>query len=133
MAASMRLRMIPDVLKDVTGMRCRHADHLGHIERRAAPESDDAIGAMRGKGRSALHHLAAGRVAMDAIKHGDLQAIEMAAEFSQHGQCGQGAIGHDQRAAKAQGGQVAGHELARAWPELDGGWKRKILDAHGLR
>ena len=40
---------------------------------------------------------------------------------------------HDQRAAQALAGQVAGHELARARPELDGGRKRKSLDAHGVR
>ena len=124
------LRVVPHVLEDVALVRGGDADHLGHVERRAAAEADHAIGAMRLEGGRARHHLAGGRVAEHAGEHGHLQPRQMGLELGQHRQRGQRLVGDDQRALEALLAQVLRHFLARAGAEVDGGGKGKAADAH---
>jgi hypothetical protein len=115
------LRMVPDVLEDVAFVRGGHADHLGHVQRRAPAETDDAVGVVRLVGRRTVHHLAAGRVAEHAGKHGHVQPVEMGPEFGQHRQGAERAVGDDQRALETLLQQMRGDLLARAGAETDRG------------
>jgi hypothetical protein len=102
-------------------MRRGHADQLGHIQRRAPAETDDAVGVVRRVGRRTIHHLATGRVAGHAGKHGDVQPVEMRTEFGHHRQGAERAVGDDQWALEALFQKMRGDLLARAGAETDRG------------
>jgi uncharacterized protein (DUF2345 family) len=76
---------------------------------------------MRFVGRRTIHHLAAGRVAEHAGKHGHVEPAEMGAEFGQHRQGAERAVRDDQRALETLLQQVCGDLLARAGAETDRG------------
>ena len=79
--------MIPRVLKHVARMHGHQRDCLGDVERRAAAEADDRVGAMvRAEGGDAVLDLAPGRVAPDLRIDGDLEAFHPGAEFLQQRQ-----------------------------------------------
>jgi hypothetical protein len=124
------LRMVPHVLDHVAVVHRHQRDHLGHVERGAAAEADHAVRPVRLERRRTGHHLARGRVAEDAVEHGDVQALQVGAELGQQRQLGERAVGHDQRALQALLEQVRADQRARAGAEVDRGGERKAGDAH---
>ena len=127
------LWVVPHVLQDVARVGGHNADHLGHVQRRAATKTDHAVSAMRLVGRGAVHHLAAGRVTEHAGKHRHVEPAQVSLEFGQHRQGTQRPVGHDQRALATHFQQMGGHQLARTGAETDGGRKGKVGNAHGVR
>ena len=98
------LRVVPHILQHVAIVHGHHAHHLGHVQRRAAAKADHGVGAMGLERRRASHHLCAGGVAKDTIKHADGQACrvcQQGLELRHHRQRSQRAVGDDQRALDA--------------------------------
>ena len=58
-------------------------------------------------------------------------AGEVLPELGQHRQCGETAVGHDQRPSQAEIAQVPADELARAGAEVNAGREGKAVDRHG--
>ena len=64
-------------------------------------------------------------------KTADSQAAEVRPEFAHHRQCGERAVGDDQRPLQALFAQMFGDELARAGAEGDRGGEGETSDGHG--
>ena len=75
--------VVPDVFQNIALVRGGQTDHLGHIQRRPAAQTNHAISPVRPVRRAARHHLAAGRVAEDARENRHIKAAQMGQELSQ--------------------------------------------------
>jgi hypothetical protein len=102
------------------------------LERRAAAQADDAVGAVRAEHRGAVHHLPRRRVAGHPRVHRDLQARQQRTELGEHGERFQRLVGDDQRTGEPAIAQVRRHFLAGAGPEADGGGEGKARQRHVL-
>jgi hypothetical protein len=122
--------MVPRVFEDAALVRGHQRHRLGDIQRRAAAEADDAIGAVGLEGRHAVVDLLLHRVAEDAAVDGRIQALQRRLELRQHRQRGEALVGDDERALQAAVGEVLGDQLAGAGAEVDLCREGKLID-HG--
>ncbi len=113
-------------------MHGHQRDRLGHVERRAAAQADDRVGAVRAIGADAVVDLAPGRVAPKLRIDGYLETFHPGAESLQQRQGCDAAVGDDQRARDALHAQMLGDELARAGSEVDRGRKGEPVQGHRM-
>ena len=95
------LRMIPGVFEHVARVRRHQRDRLGDVERRAAAEADDRIGAMRAVRRDAVIDLALDRVAPDVRNRPRRRGRQVGDELREQRQRRDAAVGDDQRPLQA--------------------------------
>ena len=117
--------MVPHILEHIAFVRGHQPHHLGHVQGGTTTEADHAVGAMGLEGGRAGHDLGAGRVANHAIENSHLQPGQVGLELGHHGQCGQRAVGDDERAFATLFKQVRCHAHARAGAKVDGGGEGK--------
>ena len=124
------LWVIPGVFEHVARMDRHQRDRLGDVERSAAAQPDDRIGAMLAERRNAVLNLGFHRIAPDFRINADLEPVQIGDELLEHRQRRDAAVGHDERALEAVRAEMLGHERARARPEVDGRRKGETVDGH---
>ena len=73
--------MVPGVFENAPLMHRHQRDRLGDIERRAAAESDDAVGAMCAIRIRPRLYLRCDRIALDACKETGIQSGKVGTKF----------------------------------------------------
>ena len=111
-----------------------HADDLGDVERRAAADADDGVGAVRAERRRAGHHLARRRVAEHAAedRRREPGGREVGRQLGDDRQRREALVGDDERALQAALAQLRADELARARAEVDRRRKGELGDGHSV-
>jgi len=124
--------VVVGVLERVAAGARDHADDLGDVERGAAADADDAVGAMGAERLGAGHCLARRRVAEDAAEDGRVEAGagEIGLQLRDDRQRREALVGDDERALAAALGEVRADELPGAGAEVDRRRERELGDGH---